>query len=386
MPFTHITILGHIHIYEIVLLPLVFFLPIIIMKDVYSSKFLFLDIAVFLYFLDSIISVVVDWSDLYLAARNFRALVLSPTLLYLVIRLSFLDLKDIRRALFFLIPGILIQSAIFIYQYLLHGLRPRGIENVSSSTITLSFLFCVGILILFYFKGNIRSDRSYIIKVMAAIVLMAALLLSFTRMVIAGFILIFPLSKIIWSKYKYRNYVSSFVIIGMIVILGLISIFPNNGNHIYVKDEKQIQKSYKRLLHLELYFLDINERFTLWSTIAKKALKNSILGSGLSSYQIKQSNNAKNSLGSSHNVLISALVVGGIPGILILFLLILGTYNSFKLLPNNFELKGQLGNVLFVSFTILLLVGLTNDFSGGRIYLFFLIIALSARLVIISEG
>jgi len=360
-------------------------LPIIIMKDVHSRKFLFLDIAVFLYLLDSLISVVVDWPNLYLAARNFRAMVLSPTLLYIVIRSSFLDLKDIRRAFLFLIPGILIQSVIFIYQYLLYGLRPRGIENISSSTITLSFLFCVGILILFYLKGNFRSNRSYILNVMGAIVLMAALLLSFTRMVIAGFILIFPLSKIIWSKYKYRSYVSNSVIIGMIIILGLIFIFPNNSNHIYIKDEKQIQKSYKRLINLKLYFSDISERFALWGSTAKKALKNPLFGSGISSYQVKQSNNAKHSLGSSHNVLISALVVSGIPGILILFLLILGTYNSFKQLPNNFGPKGQLGNVLFASFTILLLVGLTNDFSGGRIYMFFLIIALSARLVLVSE-
>jgi len=156
-----------------------------------------------------------------------------------------------------------------------------------------------------------------------------------------------------------------------------ISILPQIDKVTAWSDKRAVE----RVFDLEMLLWDMSGRIDFWGRIANHALENPIFGSGGASHNIGTSGGTAFSLGSAHNVLVSTLVTSGVPGLIILLSLIWAVYKVFKVIDNKTISQCVLGKSVLASVSVLLMVAVTNDFSGGRVFLWFMFLAISARML-----
>ncbi len=387
LSFPQVTVLGHIHIFEIPLLLILILLPFYSIGKEYRRKLLFLDVVVAIYALFSLLSVFVGADSLYESARQYRGAILSPVLVYVVFRNMPMSLSVMRRGLYMLIPGILYQAVLFIRYYLTYGVRPpTGEDGILVSTITLSVLFCIGALIMFYQRKEVTSKNRYMLTLIIGATLTAALFVSFTRMTVILFLLLAPFGGIIWNSPKLRKLLQRGIYSILAAILIVMFGSAISVGKIEIEDEKEVQKSFERLVNIDLYLKNIQGRINFWGMTVKSAMKNPIFGSGAASYKIGHRAGTGFALGSSHNALVSALVVGGIPGLALLIMLIVGTYRCLNAIVIRAGPIRSIGMIILVGYTIQLFVAITNDLTAGRVFILFFFMALAARLSIMKDS
>jgi O-antigen ligase len=122
-----------------------------------------------------------------------------------------------------------------------------------------------------------------------------------------------------------------------------------------------------------------------WGTVANMALEHPILGSGGAGYRLGKKGGTRFNLGSVHNVLLSSLIVSGVPGLIIFLMLIWATYRRMNVIPGDTEPIISLGKILWCSFTMLILVAITNDVTGARILYMFFLMGLIANLSLVES-
>ncbi len=385
IPFANESVGGHIYPVEIPLILGFLLIPIALRKS--AIKLTTLDILVGAYALFSLVPVAVGLDSLYVSARYYRLMVLTPVLIYVTVRFSSLSLTEVRKALLFMLPGIFIQGLLLLRYYMIHGERPVGVEG-AASTVTLGVLFCIGLFIIIFGTGkNLRG----LIKGLRFVLVIAfglMLLVTFSRVTIVGFVLLTPFINTVWRKLSFRKLLGPMILSVLCVLL----IFMLVGGKISytastkIGDEKAIQHSIGRLYKVDLYLKDLGERFVFWGRLIRGGLEHPIFGSGASSYTIGRLGGIQFQLGSSHNILVSTIITSGLIGLFILLLIIRSAYkllNRFNSGNRNVE---SLGKILLSSFTILLMVSLTNDFTGGRIFIWFFLLSLIAKISAESEA
>jgi hypothetical protein len=106
---------------------------------------------------------------------------------------------------------------------------------------------------------------------------------------------------------------------------------------------------------------------SIWRKAFHLGLEKPFLGKGAIWYR-------KMGLSTPHNIFISIFLTSGLLGIVLFTLLIVVTYGTIFSLGGNKNFE-NLGKFLFIAFTALLIVGATNDLSGGRYLLFFILLS-----------
>jgi len=340
-----------------------------------------LDFLVIAYLVSNLLSVAVGIESLYESARYYRHMVLGPVLLYAVVRFSPLSLYQLRKAMFFMLPGIFFQGFLLIKYYLINHSRPVGVEGVSS-IVTLSVLFCISLFILFWGNFKQMGVAKWVLRLILTIAFFAMLSVTYTRAAIISFVILLPFVHIIWTKKHLRK------IFGAIVLTSIVTLFVLlvagtiiSTKPIKVENQKEVQRSASRLYEKNLYAKDLGERFAFWSTQTRRALQHPILGSGASSYKIEKGDLGGNKfqMASSHNILVSTLMTSGLVGICLLLLIIMTVFYSFNEFVADKNIN-SFGKILMASFTVMLMVCLTNDFTGGRILIWFLLLSLIAKI------
>jgi O-antigen ligase len=383
IPFANIPIAGHIYPLEIPLLLLVF--STLFSNEKSTRSIRTLDALVLIYAIFSLVSVVAGADSLYESARHYRLLVLTPTLLYFVIRYSPQPMEVMHKGIYLMLPGIFIQGMLLANYYILYGERPVSVEG-ATSTITASLFFAIGVgIILFaHAKPSIPILRR-ILKYLCICALLILLILSSTRAATIGLILLAPLTWYAWKRKHYTRLLGSAMmgfVFGMIaLIITGTAIFSDTSNDLSQEESREITHTTGRLLSPKLYAEDLRHRMAFWGRMGKQALENPILGSGAARAAIGTSGGTAFHLGSAHNILVTIMITSGIIGLIIFVLMIWATYHALARSPRANGTQDSLGKIILLGFSVTLLVALTNDLSGGRVFIWFALMAMATRLL-----
>ena len=106
----------------------------------------------------------------------------------------------------------------------------------------------------------------------------------------------------------------------------------------------------------------------LWKTAYDLGLEKPLLGRGAFWYR-------NLGLSTPHNVFVGVFITSGCLGLMLFILLIIAGYTTIFSFAGGDKPFERLSKFLFIAFTVLLIVGATNDFSGGRYLLFFVLLS-----------
>ncbi|MFK5892048.1 MAG: O-antigen ligase family protein [Pseudomonadota bacterium] len=378
MAFSNTSILGHIYLVEIPVVIGALMLPF--HRDQKALSFNLLDRLVLTYAVFSLISVAVGIDSLYESARHYRLMVLTPVLIYLVIRFGSSSLEQLRKAAFFILPGTFWQGGLLLQYYILYGSRPVGVEG-AVSTITLSVLISISLfLMIFNFKVKPKPVMNAF-RYGLIILLFFMLVVTGTRAALIGFVVMVVAIIFVWNLKSRRVWIGR----GMLISISMLLILVISGSIIFagikIDNVKEKSTSVERVFDLDMLLWDLSGRIDFWGRITNNALENPFFGSGGASHSIGTSGGTDFKLGSAHNVLVSTLVTSGVPGLIILLSLIWAVYQVFKVIDNETLKHFVLGKSVLASVSVLLMVAITNDFSGGRIFIWLLLLAIAARML-----
>lgn len=380
MPLASISVFGHIYLVELLLGPCLLLLPFAASRKI--IRITAMDIWVLAYAAFNLVSVVVGATSLYESSRHYRLMVLMPVLVYAAIRFSPLKLEQLRKGLFLMLPAVLWHAALGVRFYLQTGRRPDLAEGIMD-IITLSICICILITMLLYLRKELKGVVRKLAGLSTGLALFVALVVSATRASLLGLVAFAPVVGLGWNNKRIRRLISRSILGVLFAYLLLIFISPVLFTHEVVQDQRKTQVSMERLLSLNMYINDLQGRMTFAGHMAQRAMDHPILGTGAASYSLNLQSGVGMGLSSVHNFLISALITGGVPGLILTLALIVLCYRQLNQLPASEQLAGKLGKVLMVSFTVMLFVGITNDLTGGRATLFFFLLALSTRVYLL---
>ena len=143
---------------------------------------------------------------------------------------------------------------------------------------------------------------------------------------------------------------------------------------------REIVKSIKRLYSSQFYLQEFKRRMLFWKSLYQYGLKTPIFGRGAGAFQsIKNFHKP----GHAHNILIHTFLNSGFAGILALTFLVTMYYSSLFNIAHNFPASHvffQMSRLFFIFFTMLLIVGFTNDFVAVGYFMFFLFVAAGSHI------
>jgi hypothetical protein len=133
------------------------------------------------------------------------------------------------------------------------------------------------------------------------------------------------------------------------------------------EEYREMRRSIYRLTNVDYYINDFKNRMFLWKEAYNLGMESPILGRGAIWYR---------NMGPStpHNVFIGVFLTSGYLGMVLFILLIIVAYNDIFSLSKVEQFK-RWSKFLFIALTALLVVGGSNDFSGGRYLLFFVLLS-----------
>jgi hypothetical protein len=365
-------ILDEIQVWEVFLyISFISYFPKIFQKKIKLNK---LDKLVYYYFILSMISVIIDFENIILGMQSFRWTVIPPVIFYVIIRSNIKNINYYEKYYKIMLPGILIYAILFLQDSFLHNFTRSFTDEFGSiRIISLAYSFALGLSILLYLI------RSKIIKTLSAILLIIALILTFTRSIIFGAIIIFCINYLLNSFKNYKlNVNKKYLTIVFLTFIIIIFNYANPESQIYDQKElKEIRKSSSRITDYDLFSEDLSNRMLMWNLFLDLSIDHTLLvGKGLSKTTIGFDETLDQSYASSHNFIISFFRRSGLLGILLLINLIVTSVNyllhSFKYYgKNNSFPKFLLFNLLMLYF-----IGFSNDlFTGNRMTYLFIILA-----------
>lgn len=361
----HETILGFIVIFSLFNLKF----------NDYKVKVNSLDFIATMFVFFAIISVILNPDNFYESAREYRHSYLVPLIMYIFLQTLFDNSKQLLILLFSIIPILFFSNILILPDVLLTGDRLSG---KGMSSITLGFLATWSMLILLLTKKNIKSFTNKIISIFLIIFFFLVTFYQASRGVFVG-VLFACITNFIVQKKESRKYIFIFVVSFLLVsfYIFMFIITKNFEPETFEKNSeyRSVESSYSRLFSIEHYENDINKRLELWTKSFNYGLDNPFLGKGLQSVQYSK---IIRGFSTPHNVFISVFTSSGLVGTLLFIMMIVIFYSKILSLPNDNNFL-EIKNFLMISVTVLLAIGSTNDFSGGRFAYFFILLSIASK-------
>ena len=358
--------LGGVLLHELVLIAIALYVILMMALKAKSINFILLDWIAILYVFFALIPVILSFDNLYLGARDYRHLFLVPLLTYLLLQYLFNDIQQVINAFLSFIPGLLIGNFSLLPEFLRTGIRPR-----------IPFLISTGLLsswaAVLTFIVRKRSSKTKFKILIYATVLLMLLFMSFSvsRGVLLAFLITLFLSTFIFQKKIYQKiFIYSFIACLMLFYasLSVVSEPSLRTTAILSEEYKEMRRSIYRLGNMEYYFDDFKNRMYLWKKAYNLGLEKPILGKGAFWYRNLEHRS------TPHNIFVGVFLTSGCLGLVLFTFLIVVAYTTIFSFARFENFKGM-SKFLFIAFTGLLIVGATNDFSGGRYLLFFILLS-----------
>lgn len=377
--FANLTIAGEVYVIELAALITIFTVMLRGVTGGHVKQLQFLDIVVIMYAVFGILAVVSGADHIWESARYYRANVLTPTLIYVAFRIAPITPELFKRGLYLLLPMLVIQALLLIRAYIVMGGRQQFFEGHLTYTITLAALFVVGVSTVFFLRNENKSALKKTASVIAMLIIVPALYLTFSRTSLGALVLLTPLALYLWDRPVLLRFSGKCVLGSLVFFLFLLFsssiVYKTSG--IDLEKQRELQASSERLFSTELFVQDLTGRFVMWGRLVDKAMEDPILGGGGSASQTGHNGSG---IASAHNLLVTVLLTSGLPGVLLIVLMINATYKCFNGIALRQGLVNKLGSLLWVSFGSLLMVAITGGLGGGRIFLFYALMGMVVRL------
>jgi hypothetical protein len=351
--------------YEFVLIAILLYTVYILSIQRKRITLISLDWITIAYVFFALIPVIQDLDNLYIAARDYRHLFLVPIIAYLTLPFLYDDVQQLITSFLSFTVGLFVTSFSLFPDFLRTGDRPRGYN-----LITLGLLSSWSVVLAFSIR---KISPNFIFKSIVytvVVVLLFIMALSVSRGVLLAFLLSSILSLFIFKNILYQKIFTvtfiSFIALFFISlsVLGLPKFSPT---YELSEEYKEMRRSVYRVTEPQFFLTDLNDRMSLWRRAFHIGLEKPILGKGAIWYR-------KLGLSTPHNIFISVFLTSGILGIVLFTSLIVVSYRTIFSLAGRKHFK-DFGKFLFIALTIILIVGATNDFSGGRYLLFFILLS-----------
>ena len=258
-----------------------------------------------------------------------------------------------------------------------------GVEG-AISTITASLLFAIGLGIMFFVYPKRPRGVWRLARIPLIIALLVFLVISSTRASMIGLLVFAPLAAYAWGSQRLTQRVAKAMMGVVVLVITLILtgtvLFSDAEIESGPEEASEIVRSTERLFSPDLYAKDLRDRMAFWGRMGKKALENPVLGSGAARATVGTTGGTVFYIGSAHNILITVLTTSGVLGLIIFVLMIWATYRALVTCARMPGTRDDIGRLILMSFSITLFVALTNDLSGGRVFIWFALMAIASRL------
>lgn len=359
--------LGRFPLYEIVLLLIVAYSILMVAFKARRINFIPLDFIAIVFVFFTLIPVVLSIENFYVAARDYRHLYMVPLIAYLTLPFVFEDFHQIPNAFFCIIPGIMIGAFSLVPEFFKTGVRPSH-----HNLITLGLLSSWSVVLPFSVQNTSFTKFKPLVYITAFLMILV-MAVSVSRAVFFALLFSLFLATFISKKIIYQKiFIFTFITFLMIFYSSLLLVSENFLKpKIELSDDyKKMRRSVDRLTSVEYYIDDIKDRIYLWREAFHIGLENPIFGKGAIWYRnFKYLNRS-----TPHNIFVSIFLTSGIVGTLLFTILIIVSFitifSFFKV-----EHLRLFSKFLFISLTIILIIGATNDFSGGKSLLFFTLLS-----------
>lgn len=379
---------GYVYIVEIIVLFYLIKRPLYNTNEKGIGIITPLDIIIILNVVFGLLSVIIGADNLYDSMATYRRIILTPSLIYFAFRTIPLNRDQMVLGMYFLIPGILLQVVFVYINYSITGDRAGGLTEVVASKLTVALLISLGLFIIVQGRNLKKSTLWYMSSMALAGFFFVAMLLTLSRSTAVMTILLLPLAGFIWHSNKFRRFLSVavYAVIGtMLLLIFATSIISSTDVQQDIEGEREKQHSVERLASIEIYKKDIVNRFLVWGKLTDQAMENPIFGSGAHSRIIGLRGGTNFRLGSAHNFFVSTLITAGVIGLILLLAMIISTYRNLNKAYYNGMRTEIVGAVLLSSYTIMIMGSITNDLSSNRVFLFYFVMGLAARISV-SKG
>jgi hypothetical protein len=356
---------GGMMLHEMVLGIIIIYCILMIALKAKSIDIILLDGIAVLYVFLSLIPVILSTDGLYIAARDYRHLLLVPLIAYLFLPFLFSDIRQVTNAFLFFIPGLLIGNLPHLPEFIKSGIRYKGVD-----TITIGLLSSWSAILVFIVGRRGVAAKFKLIIYATGFLMLLLMVFSISRGVLIGFLITLLLSFFVFRKKVYQK-IFTFSLIVFIMIfyisLSLVSQDSLKTSSILSDEYKEMRRSIHRLTAVEYYINDFKDRMYLWKEAYDLGMEKPILGKGAFWYR---------NMGPStpHNIFVAVFLTSGYLGMVLFLLLIIVAYTTIFSFATIEKFK-EWSMFLFITLTGLLIVGGTNDFSGGRYLLFFVLLA-----------
>ena len=384
LSYMGVTIGGHLLFYEAVLIISLMAFFIELATGNLKIKITKLDVVILIYVFIHLISVCQGWDQLYVAAREYRWSLLSPLIVYFAYKLYFDNIQQILFSFVFFMLTLLCQLVIIIPAFLSEGLRPNTPFQILG--VPLSLMFALVVIHLLTLKKIIKPYILKIVAIVLSILFLGGMLITMSRSPLIALIVSFFLAV---TVFKYRILHKSFLI-SLVIFVGVFFMILTFIPESYLATKgstvtPEIRKSIKRLYSTQFYVQELKGRMFFWKSLYQYGLKSPIFGRGTGAFQSIQTFYGP---AHAHNILIHTFLNSGFVGILLFISIVTMYYSSLFSISRHFSARHvffQMSRFYFIIFTILLMVGFTNDFVAVGYLMFFLFVSAGSQLYSLSQ-
>lgn len=384
LSYMGVTIGGHLLFYEAVLIISLMAFSLELATGNLKIQITKLDVVILTYVFIHLISVCQGWDQLYFAAREYRWSLLSPLIVYFAYKLYFDNIQQILFSFVFFALTLLCQLVIIIPAFLSEGFRPNAPSQISG--VPLSLMFALAVIHLLTLKRFIQSSILKFVALVFSILFFGGMIITISRSPLIALILSFFLAV---TVFKYRILHKSFLVF-LVIFVGvffmILTYIPESD--LATKGPKVapgIRKSIKRLYSTQFYVQEFKGRMSFWKSLYQYGLKAPIFGRGAGAFQSIQTFNKP---GHAHNILIHTFLNSGFVGILLFISIVTMYYSSLFSISHHFSARHvffQMSRLCFTIFTMLLIVGFTDDFVAVGYLMFFLFVSAGSQIYSLSQ-
>jgi len=351
---------------EIVMIIILFYSIIVLALKLKTFYFNLLDWITILFVFFSLIPVIISADDLYIAARDYRHLFLTPLFAYILLQICFDKVKQMNIALLISAVILIIGTLPTFPYYLKTGSRLESGFNV----ITIAIMCSWYVLMLYFTKDDVSNTIYKWINYLLLLYMLMIIFFIGSRAVISGFVISYIFSFFILKKKLYQNLFLIFIVVGIFSFYFSLMFLDENlirVDKVMTEDYREVSHSIFRITSIEHWTYDLKIRLSIWKKAFFIGLENPLFGAGAAAYRSLH-------LSTPHNIFLSIFLTSGVLGVLTFLILIVNSYLTFFSF-NNLKNYPQITKFFFISFSVLLFVGATNDFSAGRYLLFFILLS-----------
>lgn len=380
LSYMGVTIGGHLLFYEAVLIISLMAFSIELASGNLKIQITKLDVVILTYVFIHLISVCQGWDQLYVAAREYRWSLLSPLIVYFAYKLYFDNIQQNLVSFIFFALTLLFQLVIIIPAFFSEGFRPNVPFQILG--VPLSLMFALAVIHLLTLKRFIQSSILKFVALVFSVLFLGGMIITMSRAPLIALILSFFLAV---TVFKYRILQKSFLV-SLVIFVGLffmiLTYIPESD--LATKGPKvalETKKGIERLYSTQFYVQEFKERMSFWKSLYQYGLKAPIFGRGAGAFQSIQTFNMP---GHAHNIFIHTFLNSGFVGILLFIFIITMYYSSLFSISHHFAANHvffQMSKFCFTIFTMLLIVGFSNDFVAVGYFMFFLCLSAGSQIV-----